>query len=200
MNEKLMRKVSRGAADTRTVAAVVVVGLLILAAVYFFWPEPEVEPVPSPAQAPGSMVEPPPLQVVEPAKTGEERGDSAREVIAELKAATGATDYQQAYARAQAFQADGHYADAHLLYFFAARGGYGPAAFDLGETYDPNHFQQDQGLMDGPDALQAYRWYKQALASGVEPAAGRLTQLRVWAEEPSRAGDVKAEQLLLQWK
>ena len=200
MNNMLVAKKGRGAVTPRTLVATLGALVVIAVAVYFLWPEAAVEPIPSPVQVPDTVSEPPPLQHVEPAKTKEERGDTAREVIAQLKAADGATNYAQAYVRAQEFEAGELFADAHLLYFFAARGGYGPAAFDLAKIYDPNHHQPENGLMNEPDALQAYRWYKQALAAGVDAAGGNLAALHTWAEQAARGGDTEAERLLLQWE
>ena len=71
------------------------------------------------------------------AATEEERGDSAREAIAALRAAPGGVDYDEAHRRAQEFNAAGRVADAQLMLFFAARGGHGPASFDLATLYDP---------------------------------------------------------------
>ena len=91
-------------------------------------------------------------------------------------------------------------ADAQLLYFFAARGGYAPAAFDLATFNDPNHADTASGLVAAPDPFQAYRWYTVARDAGDERASQRLEELRAWAESASRSGDGDAERLLLQWE
>lgn len=186
---------SAGQVSGPMVAGLVVAVIVVLAAIYFLWPSPEPEAVPAPAPAPTT-----PLETVAPAKTEEERGDSAREVIASLRADPAGVDYDQAHRRALEFHAGGRAADAQLLLFFAARGGYGPAAFDLATMYDPNHFETGASLMDEPDATQAYKWYLAARDSGQPAADGRLTELKAWTESAAAAGNPDAERLLLQWE
>ena len=161
---------------------VLVIGIIV----YLLYPRQEGEAPPGP----------PP----EPPATAETRGDNAREVIAELRSGSGNIDYEQAYVRAQEFHQAGRVADAQLLYFFAARGNHGQAAFDLATMYDPTRYSSEISLMDHPDPYQAYKWYKQAQADGVDEAIERLAALRSWAEEAASAGDTTAEQLLVQWK
>lgn len=183
MNEDIRREggvLSRHA----VLIAVVVVGVA-LALGYLFYPERLDMPVPTP-EAPVVTTE-------------EERGDNAREIIADLRASQGEVDYSQAVEYAQAFHEEGRLADSQLLYFFAARGGHAPAALDLAMMYDPNHYSAASSLMDEPDAFQAYKWYRDALEGGIQSAADRLSELRVWAEDAASAGDLQAEQLLLQW-
>jgi TPR repeat protein len=172
--------------------AVVLVALVVLVAIYLIVREPdEPEPIPEPSR---------PIESVAPAETAEERGDNAREIIEELRSRGSGVDYAEAYERAQQFQADRRFADAQLLYFFAARGGHAPAAFDLAALHDPNHHSQDASLVDEPDPFQAYRWYTVARDGGHESADERLADLRSWAENAARAGDSVAERLLLQWE
>lgn len=176
----------RGAASQR---AVIVVGavIVIALAVWLFYPRPVTDTVPETGGiGPGAET------------TGEERGDSARELIAELQAA-GSPDYDAALERGQAFEEQGRLADAQLLYFFAARAGHSQAAYELGEMYDPTSFSAETSLMEEPDAFQAYKWYTQAYEGGVEAAEPRLAELREWTERESEAGNIEAEQLLLQW-
>ena len=59
--------------------------------------------------------------------------------------------------RARGFQQDAQLADAHLLYFFAAREGHAPSALRLGSGFDPLYFVATESLMDGPDPVQALR-------------------------------------------
>lgn len=190
---------AHGAISGRVLALIVIAAVIALTALYLFYPEPAPEPIPAPAPEP-VLAPPPPLETVAPAQTEEERGDTAREVIAELKAAPGGPDYEAAYARAREFQAAGRLADAQLLYFFAARGGNGPAAFDLAGFYDPNHFSAENSLMEEPDPFQAYKWYSAAADAGNESAQERLIELRAWADEAAGAGDTEAERLLQQWE
>lgn len=179
----------RGETNIRVLAVIAVVAIVVIAAVLLLRPEPE--PIPQPGR---------PLETVEPAQSAEERGDTAREIIAQLEADPNGPDYADAYARAQEYLAEGRSADAQLLYFFAARGGYAPAAFDLATFNDPNHAGTAADLVAAPDPFQAYRWYAAARDAGDERASGRLEELRTWAETASRAGDGDAERLLLQWE
>ena len=180
---------TRGAINPRVLIALGAVVIVVIAAVYLLRPEPE--PIPEPGR---------PLETVEPAQTAEERGDTAREIIAQLEADQDGPDYGAAYARAGEFLAEGRTADAQLLYFFAARGGHAPAAFDLATFNDPNHAGAAAGLVAAPDPFQAYRWYVAARDAGNEQASQRLEELRAWAESASRDGDSDAERLLLQWE
>jgi TPR repeat protein len=123
----------------------------------------------------------------------------AREVITEQQEEA-APDYVGALDQARALKAEGKLADAQLLYFFSARGGYAPAAFELAGMYDPTRFDPAASLMDEPDAFQAYKWYLAAQQGGIEEAAERLAALRTWAEAAAEEGDFEAEQLLLQWE
>ena len=179
----------RGQIDQRMLIALVAVLVVVLAAVYLLWPQPE--PIPAP-DLPGDAVA--------PAETAEERGDTAREIIARLEAGPDGPDYAEAHARAGQYRADGRLADAQLLYFFAARGGHATAAFDLATFSDPNHHSAGASLMAEPDPFQAYRWYTSARDGGHEAASARLEELRAWAEAAGRAGDTEAERLLLQWE
>jgi TPR repeat protein len=186
-----------GQIDRRLLAGIVV--LVLLAAgivIYLLSDKTETVQVPEPVTdiTPTRV-----LEKVEPAKTEEERGDTAREIIAELRKNPSEIDYEQAYERALEFQAAGNFADAQLLNFFAARGGYGPAAFELASLQDPNHFSAGAGLMDKPDPFQAYKWYRVARDSGNQMAAERLAELRAWAEAAA-GDDPDAERLLLQWE
>lgn len=131
--------------------------------------------------------------------TGEERAEDARGIIAELEEADD-IDYDTAFARAQEFQGSGRLADAQLLYFFGARGGHAPAAFELASMNDPNHHTPETSLLPEPDPFQAYRWYSTARDQGMAEANARLEALRQWAEKASAEGDAEAERLLLQWE
>ena len=179
----------RGNTNTRVLVVIAAVVIGVIVAVLLLRPEPE--PVPEPGR---------PLETVEPAQSAEERGDTAREIIAQLEAGPDGPDYAEAHARAQEHLAEGRSADAQLLYFFAARGGHAPAAFDLATFNDPNHAETAAGLVAAPDPFQAYRWYTAARDAGDERAPERLEELRAWAETASREGDGDAERLLLQWE
>ena len=191
INAGSLNRSSSGQTNGRMLIAIVAAIAVVLLALYLFWPKPEVEPVPAPGQ---------PLETVAPAKSGEERGDTAREIIERLQVDPDGPDYADAHARAQAFQADGQLADSQLLYFFAARGGYAPAAFDLATFNDPNQQTMSSGLVSKPDPFQAYRWYTAARDAGHEKSSERLEALHGWAESASQSGDTDAERLLLQWE
>jgi TPR repeat protein len=191
MNTNNSIRHNRGATRTQTLIASVAVAVVIIVFVAVYLSRRQPEPIPEPGR---------PLETVQPAKSAEERGDTARAVIERLEANATGPDYAEAHARAKEFQADGQLADAQLLYFFAARGGYAPAAFDLATANDPNHQTSASSLAAAPDPFQAYRWYTAARDAGHPGASERLEELRVWAEAASHAGDQKAEQLFLQWE
>lgn len=134
-----------------------------------------------------------------PAAAREERAEDARDLIARLQKADH-VDYGAAVSKAQQFQRDGKLADAQLLYFFAARGGNGQAAFSLAEMNDPSYFKPDTSLLKAPAPFQAFKWYTVARDQGVDQAAKRLEQLHQWAEQAAQSGDEQARQLLLEWK
>lgn len=186
----------RGRIDRRMLIAIAIgVVVIVAGTIWLLTRETEPEPVPAPAPTPVR-----PLETVEPAESPAERGDAAREIIEELESAPAGVNYSEAYSRAQGFRAEGRYADAQLLYFFAARGGHAPAAFDLATFYDPVHFSPGRSLLDEPDPFQAYRWYRAARDAGHATAAERLAELRTWAEQAAEDGDAAARRLLLQWE
>ncbi len=187
------RRRCSGQIRTPVLVAIAISVVVVLALIVLFYPKPAPEPVPAPATAT-------PLETVAPAQSKEERGDSGRDVIAELRNNPNGIDYGTAYNRAQEFQAAGNFADAQLLYFFAARGGNGQAAFELATMYDPNHYSKAMNLMERPDPFQAYKWYRDAREAGNQSAIERLVELRAWAEEAAGANDPEAERLLLQWE
>lgn len=122
----------------------------------------------------------------------------AREVISAQQQEQ-APDYAATLEQARSLRADGNLADAQLLYFYAARGGHAPAAFELAELYDPLHFDPSASLMEQPDAFQAFKWYQEAARAGDQQASARLQDLQLWAQQAAEDGDIDAEQLLLQW-
>ena len=94
----------------------------------------------------------------------------------------------------------GRIADAHLLYFFAARRGHAPAALVLAGIYDPVRFDKDRSLLGRPDPLQALKWYRVAAEQGDGEAQARLKSLESWVDAKARAGDAEAERLRLSWR
>ncbi|HEX6995106.1 MAG TPA: hypothetical protein VF339_13255 [Gammaproteobacteria bacterium] len=132
--------------------------------------------------------------------TDADRGEQARETIAELReeSEAGRPDLDEAFARAEAHREAGELADAQLLYFFAARNGHAQAAFRLATSYDPLHHDPETSLLDEPDPFQAFKYYMQALEGGVTEAQARLDALHAWAEREAPSNP-EAERLLLQW-
>lgn len=184
-----------GQIDPRILIGIVIAAIIVVAAIYLVTRAPDPEPIPEPL--PESTR---PIETVAPAETAAERGDSAREIIEELRSAGDDIDYTVAHERAQQFRSEGRFADAQLLLFFSARGGHAPAAFDLATLHDPNHHDGEASLADEPDAFQAYRWYVTARDAGHDLAEERLAELRAWAESTAASGNPDAERLLLQWE
>ena len=162
-------------------AAVVAATVVLIAALYFLFPSTTVPPD-------GRRV------------TDADRGEQARETIAELRedSEPGRPNLDEAFARAEQHREAGELADAQILYFFAARNGHAEAAFRLATSYDPLHHDPATSLLDRPDAFQAFKYYNQALEGGVAEARGRLDALHDWAEREAYA-NTEAERLLMQW-
>ncbi len=132
--------------------------------------------------------------------TDAERGQTARETIANLRSssADGGSSVGDAFAQAETHREAGELADAQLLYFYAARNGHPQAAFRLATSYDPLHHDAAASLLQRPDPFQAFRYYRQALEGGVTDADARLDALHAWAEREAPV-NAEAERLLLQW-
>ncbi len=127
-------------------------------------------------------------------------GMHAREYIERLRAAGKPYPLDEVFARAGRHLAEGSLADAHLLYFFAAREDYLPAIMTLGEMADPTRFEAAESLLDEADAIQAYKWYRKAADLGHPGAAARVDELRRWAQAAADAGDADAAQILLNYR
>jgi TPR repeat protein len=124
-------------------------------------------------------------------------GMRAREYIQQLREQGKPYPFEEVMAKAADFSSEGSLADAHLVYFFAAKEGYVDAMMIMAEMSDPTRFRADDNLMDEPDAVQAYKWYSQSLQKGFEPARIRLENLHQWATAEARYGNATAQQLLL---
>ncbi len=124
-------------------------------------------------------------------------GMHAREYIEGLRAAGKPYPLDEVFARAGRHLAEGSLADAHLLYFFAAREDYLPAIMALAEMADPVRFVAADSLLDEADAVQAHKWYRKAADLGHPDASARVDELRRWAQAAAEAGDTDAAQLLL---
>ena len=150
------------------------------------------------AKAPSS---PPVAAAVAPEGVDTDRpGEEARALIATMRAPNAEEDLATVFRKAGESLNLGRIADAHLLYFFAARRGHAPAALVLAGIYDPVHFDKDRSLLGRPDPLQALKWYRVAAEQGDGEARARLKSLESWVDARARAGDAEAERLRLSWR
>ncbi len=124
-------------------------------------------------------------------------GMRARQYIEQLRDAGKPYPLAEVHAKAQKHLAEGSLADAHLLYFFAAREDHLPSILVLGEMSDPTRFRAEDSLLDHADVIQAYKWYEKAAALGDAVAAERIGGLEQWASDASQAENPHARQLLL---
>jgi TPR repeat protein len=127
-------------------------------------------------------------------------GDAARRLVGRIRSGVEPYDLDAVATQAADYLADGRLADAHLLYFFAAREGHTPSALALGTMFDPAYFDSAKSLWDHPDPEQALKWYLVAAESGDPQASTRLEALRAWVEERAEAGDESARRLQLGWR
>jgi TPR repeat protein len=127
-------------------------------------------------------------------------GKRARSFIKQLRDKGEPYPFDELMAKASAFAAEGSLADAHLTFFFAAREGHVEAMMMMAEMSDPTLFRSENNLLDKPDAIQAYKWYRRALDAGFEPAKPRLDNLYQWAVAEAKFGNTDARQLLLNYK
>jgi hypothetical protein len=93
-------------------------------------------------------------------------GMRARQYIAKLRSAGKPYPLSEVVAKAQQYRGEGSLADAHLLYFFAAREDHLAAMMTMGEMSDPVLFRAEDSLLDQADAVQAYKWYSKAVELG----------------------------------
>ena len=124
-------------------------------------------------------------------------GMRAREYIAQIRDAGRPYPLGKVHDKAQSFLLEGSLADAHLLYFFAAREDHLPAVMMMALLSDPILFQPENSLLDQPDAIQAYKWYRKAAELGEATAAEHIDKLHQWADDAAATGDPEARQLLL---
>ncbi len=127
-------------------------------------------------------------------------GLRAREYIAEIRAGGEPYPLANIFEKGSSFQDQGSLADAHLLYFFSAREDYIPAIMKMGEMADPTLFRAENSLLDQADAIQAYKWYKKAVALGHDPATAGVNNLKQWAIAESITGNPDARQLMLNFE
>jgi len=127
-------------------------------------------------------------------------GMRAREYIKDLRSQGKPYPLEQVYEKAQQHLQEGSLADAHLLFFFAAREDHLPSIMKLAEMSDPNLFRAENALMDDADVIQAYKWYTKAAELGHQPANERVDGLHQWASNAAADGDPVARQLLLNFR
>jgi hypothetical protein len=150
------------------------------------------------AKAPSN---PPVAAAVAPTGVDTDRpGEEARALIASMRDPNAEEDLDTVFRKAGESLKRGRIADAHLLYFFAARRGHAPAALVLAGLYDPVRFDKDRSLLGRPDPLQALKWYRVAAEQGDGEARARLKSLESWVDARARAGDAEAERLRLSWR
>jgi len=124
-------------------------------------------------------------------------GLRAREKIQQFRAQGKPYPFDEMMAQASAYASEGSLADAHLMFFFAAREGHVEAMMMMAEMSDPTLFRAENNLLDRANAVQAYKWYRLALENDFEPASNRLENLKHWAEAEAGFGNADAQQLLL---
>ena len=124
-------------------------------------------------------------------------GMRARQYIEQLRSSGKPYPLSKVFDKAEEYRYDGSLADAHLLYFFAARENHLPAMMTMGEMSDPLHFRAEDTLLDHADAIQAWKWYQRAAQLGNPQAAQRLAELGSGARDAAAGGDPMAQQLLL---
>ena len=127
-------------------------------------------------------------------------GMRARQYVEQLRAEGKPYPLALVYEKAQDYLQEGSLADAHLLYFFAAREDYLPAMMMMGQMSDPTLFRAENSLLDDADVIQAYKWYQQAAEMGHQPASERVVSLRQWAQDEAEEGNSQARQLLLNFE
>lgn len=127
-------------------------------------------------------------------------GMRARQYIEQVRANGKPYPLAQAVEKAQEYLREGSLADAHLLFFFAAREEHLPAVMQMAEMSDPTLFRAEDSLLDHADVIQAYKWYQKAATLGQQEAVARLENLQQWASDEAEAGNPRARQLLLNFR
>jgi TPR repeat protein len=126
-------------------------------------------------------------------------GARARALIAQMRSSS-EIELDAIFNAAEQAQSDGELADAYLLYFFAAREGFTPAAMALATQADPASRDADSSVFDAADLTQAHKWYQLAAEQGDAEAGKRLAELRARVEQMAAAGDSQAQRIALQWQ
>ena len=124
-------------------------------------------------------------------------GMRARKLVEQARIGGVPYPLEEIHQKALGFQNEGSLADAHLLFFFAAREGYRPSMMKMAELSDPTRFEASNSLLDRADAVQSLKWYRKLAALGEPSADERIRKLREWAVQASVLGNPEARQLLL---
>lgn len=127
-------------------------------------------------------------------------GMRARQYVEQLRADGKPYPLPQVFERAHKYLQEGNLADAHLLYFFAAREEHLPAIMRMGEISDPVLFRAEDSLLDHADVIQSFKWYRKAAGMGHPAAVERIESLQQWALAEAEAGNPHARQLLLNFR
>ncbi len=195
----------------------IIIGAVIVLTLFAVWlvpgdkqehadiPLPAAKSVPAAKPAPAPAVDQAPAQASPatdtpdtPAVTDAPEGQAAREFIAMAK--NNGASMDTLFERAEEFGQSGKQADAHLLYFQAARQGHAGASMALAKQADPAFYSADTSVLDKPYITQARKWYLVAANAGESSAPELLENLHRYVQEQAAAGDPEANRLLLQWK
>lgn len=160
---------------------------------------PEVA-APPPAEQSQSVPLPLPSVNKDKSATPQREGDTARTIVAKLRAEDTEPEPGELFTRAEQLQGEGQLEDAYLLYRLAARQGHAQAALVLGTQADPAFYTADTSVLPEADPQQAHKWYSAATAAGNEEAVERLQQLREHVEQSAADGNAAAQRLMLQWR
>ncbi len=85
-------------------------------------------------------------------------GMRAREYIRQVRKDGKPYPLDVIFEKADQHMQDGSLADAHLLYFFAAREDHLQSLMVMGEMSDPTLFRAEDSLLDHADVIQSYKW------------------------------------------
>ena len=189
----------------RTKALMALIAIVTLIAILLVPDEKEEAPPALPKMAappPAEQSVPLPLPPVGENKsiTPQREGDTARTIVAKLRAEGMEAEPDELFTRAEQLQGEGQSDDAYLLYRLAARQGHAQAALVLGTQADPAFHRADTSVLTEADPQQAYKWYSAAAAAGNEEAVERLQQLRAHVERSAADGNAAAQRLMLQWR
>lgn len=124
-------------------------------------------------------------------------GLMARELIRQTREQQKPYPLIELHEKALQLQAQNNMADAHLLYFFNAREGYLPSILKMAEMSDPVLYDKEQSLLDEPDPVQAYKWYRIAMQKNDAGATASMERLIQWASLNENLNNKAAQQLLI---